>query len=59
MGAGVDYLGTAIYRLPCAFVGTPIFAIDMAATHAWARLFDAQFGGIPGVRAIDGESTLA
>ncbi|TFD68187.1 hypothetical protein [Cryobacterium gelidum] len=54
LGAGVDYLGTkkgvAIYRLPDAFVGAPIFGIDMAAAHTWARLFDAQLDGIPGAR---------
>ena len=64
VGAGVDYLGTkngvAIYRLPGAFVGAPIFGLDMAAAHTWARLFGAQFGEIPGVREIDGASrTLA
>ena len=46
----------AIYRLPDAFVGAPIFGIDMAAAHRWECLFDAQFGRIPGVREIDGES---
>ncbi|WP_104170003.1 hypothetical protein [Cryobacterium sp. M23] len=54
VGAGVDYLGTkngvAIYRLPGALVGAPIFGLDMAAAHTWARLFEAQFGEIPGVR---------
>ena len=60
VGAGVDYLGTkngvAIYRLPGAFVGAPIFGLDMAAAHTWARLFDAQFGGIPDAREVDVES---
>ena len=54
VGAGVAYLGTkngvAIYRLPGAFVGAPILGLDMAAAHTWARLFEAQFGEIPGVR---------
>ena len=61
VGFGVDCLGTkngvAIYRLPGAFVGAPIFGLDMAAAHTWARLFEAQFGGIPGVREIDGQSS--
>ena len=50
----------AIYRVPGAFVGAPIFGLDMAAAHMWARLFEAQFGAIPGVQEIDGQSsTLA
>jgi len=47
-GAGVAYVGTksgvAVFRMPGAFIGAPIFGIDMRAAHEWKRLFDAQFG---------------
>lgn len=47
-GAGVGYVGTksgvAIFRMPGAFIGAPIFGIDMKAAYEWKRLFDAQFG---------------
>jgi hypothetical protein len=61
LGDCVAHLGSknsvAIYRLPGAFVGAPIFAIDMLATHAWSRFLDAQFGEIPDIRGFNKASS--